>query len=77
MAPDLAGLPPAFVMTAEYDVLRDDGEAYARKLEAAGVPVMLKRYASLTHGFIRLHNHIDEATAAIDDIAGFIAMRQP
>lgn len=50
LAPDLTGLPPAHVMTAEFDPIRDDGETYARRLEAAGVPVTYAMHAGHVHG---------------------------
>jgi acetyl esterase len=71
-APELDRLPPAFVLSAEYDPLRDDGESYARRLEEAGVPVTLRRYAGLIHGFIRMPAMIDRADGAIDDVAAAV-----
>jgi acetyl esterase len=66
-APSLSGLPPAMVITAEYDPLRDEGEAYARRLDEAGVPVTLKRYGSIFHGFILLTRDLDQAREAVDE----------
>jgi len=68
----LAGLPPAFVLTAENDVLRDEGEAYAAALQAAGVPTRLKRYHGQIHGFLTLVGFFDGGDQALRDVAGFI-----
>lgn len=62
-------LPPTLVVTAEYDVLRDEGEAYARALAEAGVRVTMRRINGLPHGFIRMHNLVDTADAALSAIA--------
>jgi acetyl esterase len=67
-AADLSGLPPAFVLTAEFDPLRDQGEAYARKLEAAGVQVEMRRYDGVFHGFFGMRDLIDTAHEALDDV---------
>lgn len=67
-ADDLSGLPPAFVMTAEYDVLRDEAERYAERLASAGVPVTLKRYDGMIHGFLRRHMFFDAGRAALEDV---------
>ncbi len=69
-ADDVAGTAPAFVLTAEFDPLRDEGEAYARRLEQAGVPVTLRRYDGMIHGFYRMPAVIDRANDALAETAG-------
>jgi acetyl esterase len=65
----LEGLPPAFVLTAEYDPLRDEGEAYAARLEGAGVPVVMRRYEGLIHGFFSMRAYLDQGKVAMADAA--------
>jgi acetyl esterase len=66
-AESLAGLPPAFVVTAEFDPLRDQGLAYADALAAAGVPVTSTTYDGVFHGFFSMQAMIEQAKVAVDD----------
>jgi acetyl esterase len=70
---ELKGLPPALIMTAEYDVLRDEAETYGKRLAAAGVKVWIKRYQGVTHGFVRMQNLLDIARRSMSDIAAVMA----
>ena len=63
-ADDLSGLPPAFISTAEYDLLRGEGEAYAQRLQAAGVPTTHRHYDGVFHGFFNMALFLDKAQAA-------------
>ncbi len=64
LAPDLSGLPPALIVTAGYDPLRDEGEAYGERLRAAGTEATVRRYADLAHGFLGLDLIVDRAREA-------------
>ena len=70
----LAGLPPALVITGEADVLRDEGEAYASKLREAGVPVTAVRYEGIIHDFVMLNalRETNAASAALNQSTAFL-----
>jgi acetyl esterase len=71
-AADLSELPPALVITAECDPVRDDGERYAERLRGAGVPVRRTRYPGTLHGFFAMPGRFPKASAAIREAAAFL-----
>jgi len=71
-ADSLADLPPALVVTAEYDPLRDEGEAYAARLRAAGVPVAMSRWDGMNHGFFFWVGVVDRAADAMAESCAWL-----
>ncbi len=69
---DLRGLPPAFIVTAEYDPLRDEAEVYGQRLEQAGVPVTVRRYESAGHGFVQYFSWLPEFHGVFAETAAFL-----
>lgn len=71
------GLPPALIITAECDPLCHEGNAYARHLEAAGVPVQCRCYPGMIHGFIRRHKLLPAGREALNEIAAMLSGISP
>ncbi len=72
LAPELRGLPPALVITAECDTLRDEGEAYAKRMADAGVPVTAVRYAGMIHPFFSLGGVLNQGRRAVEQVAAAV-----
>jgi acetyl esterase len=73
-ARNFANLPPAFVITAEFDPLRDEGQAYADQLRQAGTPTVYREYPGMIHGFVTSAGVLDQGKRAIQDATA--AMRE-
>lgn len=73
-AVDLHELPPALVLTAACDPLRDEGEAYARRLVEAGVPTTIWRVEGMLHGFLPMDKLISSAVPTLNAVAGFLSL---
>lgn len=71
-AADLHGLPPALVVTAEYDPLRDEGEEYAERLRQAGVKVQLRRYSGMIHGFFIMGGVLEQGKRVMEEIGSVL-----
>ncbi len=69
------GLPPACVLVAEFDVLRDEGEAYVQRLAGAGIAATTRRYAGMNHGFLKYAGVLEPADAAIADACHWLQQR--
>jgi acetyl esterase len=74
-ASDFRGLAPALIITAEYDVLRDEGERYGERLAQAGVPTKVTRYGGMHHGFFQMYGLVDKAKQALEESATWLKAR--
>jgi len=74
-AANLRGLPPALIITAELDVLRDEGEDYGKRLADAGVPTQVTRYEGVHHGFFGMQAVLDKSKRAMEEVTVWLKQR--
>ena len=74
-APSLAGQPPAMIVTAGFDPLRDEGRAYAERLRGAGVDVVYREYPGQIHAFVSLTKAIPQGLACTLEVADYLRQR--
>ena len=74
-ASNLRGLPPALIITAELDVLRDEGEHYGKRLAEAGVPTQVTRYDGVHHGFFGMQAVLDKSKKAMKEVTVWLKQR--
>ena len=72
-AHDLGNLPPAYIITAEYDLLRDEGQAFAERLTKSGVATALVHYDDMNHGFMGMVGGLDRADQAHEAACSWLA----
>jgi len=72
LSDNLKRLPPALVITAEFDPLRDEAEAYSKRMQEAGIAVVHTRYKGMIHGFVGMGRLLPQADQAIDEMTGFL-----
>jgi acetyl esterase len=75
LAKDLSLLPPSFVATGEYDPVRDDGEMYGSKMQAAGNSVIVRRYAGMPHGFFSFVGYSDAVKTGMEEVCDWLKHR--
>lgn len=75
-ADNLSDLPPALVITAQFDPLRDEGELYGEKLNEAGIPVKTVRYNGVMHGFVSFYQVMKSGDTALNQTAAFLSQAE-
>jgi acetyl esterase len=72
LAADLSGLPPTLIVTAGLDILRDEGQRFAERLRSSAVPVEVRDYSTMVHGFFQWHGTVLAARLAMNEVVNFL-----